>query len=80
MLDKRYVQSELSDCDLPPPLRPYAELCRGCTEIYRELRDNFCREGMFYCGSRSDWDFFDDLLGRISEALARVSKAPGSSA
>ena len=70
MLSRSYVGSNVGEGELPPPLAPFAALCSGCTEIYRELRDNFCRERLLYNGPRAEWDFFDGLLGRISSLLA----------
>lgn len=57
-LDRGCVQSKLSDDLVPPQLQPYADLYSGCSEIYRELRDNFCPESRRYCGTQSNLDFF----------------------
>ena len=72
MLARTYVQSHLHDGELPPPLMSHSDWCSACTEIYRALRDNFCRERLRFCGQRSEWDFFDDQLNRIAALLAEV--------
>ena len=72
MLARTYVQSKLQGGELPPPLAPYADWCSDCAEIYRALRDNFCRERLRFCGQRSEWDFFDDQLRRIAATLTEI--------
>ena len=76
MLDRSYHGSDVGAGELPDPLTPYAEWCAACGDIYRELRDNFCRDTLRYCGSRSEWDFFDGLQKRIAELTAYIP-SPG---
>lgn len=73
MLARSYVGSNVAEGELPPPLAPYAEWCAACSEIYQSLRENFCRESLLYCGSRSEWDFFDDVQKRIGELTAEAA-------
>lgn len=72
MLARSYVKSRLGPGELPPLLAPYASWCATCAEIYELLYENFCRDRLRYCGSRSEWDFFDDMRGRVWELLDEV--------
>lgn len=73
MLAQSYHASKVGDGEWPPPLAPYADWCAACNDIYRELRDNFCRETLRYIGSRSEWDFFDGVQKRIAELTAEAA-------
>lgn len=73
MLGGSYVRSRLSHGELPPALQPRADLCSACGDIYAELRKNVCREEFLYCGARTEWDFFDDMLGRIAKLLQQLA-------
>jgi hypothetical protein len=69
MLARSYVRSRVGEGELPEPLEPYAPWCERCTAIYRMLRENISGESLAYCGARSEWDFFDDVLRQVTATL-----------
>jgi hypothetical protein len=73
MLARSYHGSDVGEGEMPAPLAPYSEWCAAFEDIYRELRDNFCRDTLRYSGSRSEWDFFDGLQRRIAELTAEAA-------
>lgn len=78
MLGGNHVSSRLEPGELPPPLAPYAGLCRECAEVYEEVRENTCRQNWTYCGSAPEWHFFAKLQQRIQALVARSRAANGT--
>lgn len=82
MLGGVYVRSRLQKDELPPPLAPYAELCRDCNELFEDLRGNVCRDSFAYCGPAGAWYYFGVAHQHIQELLerTRASAEPGRAA
>lgn len=68
-----YVRSAVTKNDIPEPLRPFADLCRECTDLYRNLRESFSSEEYVYRGSMSEWAFFDARWRQVADMLSRLS-------
>jgi hypothetical protein len=77
---RKYIYSALSPGEVPEPLLPFADRCRECTAIYRELRVSFSRDEFVYCGSTTEWAHFDALLRRIDKMIDDLAVVESSGA
>lgn len=66
---RKYIYSALSPGEIPEPLAPFADQCHECTAIYRDLRESFSRDEFVYCGSATEWAYFNGLFRRIEQAI-----------
>lgn len=74
VLGKHQICSQLDDGELPPVLKPYAELCRDCSRLYGEFREFACCERPDYGEQATEWDVFGEFQMRIC-ALVERSRA-----
>ena len=72
---RKYMYSALPPDGIPEPLLPFEELCRECTALYRDLRENFSREEFVYCGSTTEWAYFDTVQRQIQQTIDSLSTA-----
>ncbi len=70
---RRYMYSALPSGQTPQPLLPFADLCRECTALYRDLRENFSKEEFVYCGSTTQWAYFDVVQRHIQKMIDAVA-------
>jgi hypothetical protein len=72
---RKYMYSAVSPGQIPEPLLPFSDLCRECTALYHELRENFSREDFVYCGPTTEWAYFDTVLRYIQKLIDGVAVA-----
>lgn len=77
MLGGDQVRSRLESGELPPPLAPFGEFCRECTDLFDLLRANVSRDDLKYSGSAAEWYFFDELHRRAEDLAERSRAAAG---
>jgi hypothetical protein len=70
---RTYIYSALRPGDVPEPLRPYSDLCRQCTALYQDLRENFSNDEHIYRGPTTEWAYFDTVLRRIQSLIDNLS-------
>jgi hypothetical protein len=68
---RRYTYSAIDPNRIPEPLLPFTDLCRECTALYRELRENFSSTEYAYRGSTTEWAYFDTVL-RPVQAISTI--------
>ena len=77
---RKYMYSALRPNDIPGPLRPFTDLCRECTALYRDLRENFSKEDCTYCGSTTEWAYFDAVLRQLQKMIDNLPSAEAATA
>jgi hypothetical protein len=72
---RQYIYSALSPERIPEPLLPFADLCQECTAIYRDLRESFSSEEFVYCGSTTEWAYFDTKLRHMQKMIEGLAQS-----
>jgi hypothetical protein len=70
---RKYMYSAVSPGHIPEPLLPFADLCHECTAVYRDLRESFSSDELVYCGSTTEWAYFDTVLRHLQKMIDDVS-------